>query len=544
MDSEAAVPDALLWAGVRAAAAHSTPSDAILDVRRHAGGVDYYYLFNQSAATTYQTLTLTGEGSPYHLDTWTGQVTPIAGHTAGRGTVTLPVRLAGHDAMVIAVTARRDATFHGPATPHTPIPEAGQGIAAPQPVRLTDWSLTVDSWTPGPSGLPGDTAHTTVGPVTVTANPDRTLPAWSQLGDALADLSGVGTYTTRVRLGPDWSPVHTAYLDLGTVVDTVKVNINGRDLPPVNPMDLGRVDVSTYLRPGDNTITVRVASTLRNAVRVAPGTGAASQPRMDYGLLGPVTITPHAAANTQLLTVEPTQRLLPLASGGYTEAEMLVTNNSNRAAQVSIDAAGPTGITASEVPTTVPAGGSATIPVSMRNTGKDSGTSVVAVTARTDNGLTATTQQWLNHSNNLALNTEGARYPRLVTETAQDRFPAELAVDGNPSTYYSSWGKSAGQGPTAHNPAMFGFDFGAPISVGSVSVGGQVDAGARTFTIEASNDGGSWRTVTTVSDHPVAGGTVSFGQITARYLRLRITDTWDTVRPNRHVEIGEVAVTS
>ncbi|MDW5330751.1 glycosyl hydrolase [Plantactinospora sp. KLBMP9567] len=541
VDSEAAVPGALQRAGIRAAAAHVRPSDAILDVRRHGAGVDYYYLFNQSASTTYQNLTLTGDGVPYRLDTWTGGITPIPGYRKGRGTVTLPVRLAGHDAMVIAVTARRDTTFPGPAIRDSVASGTGPGGLAPQPVRLTDWSLTVDSWTPGPSGLPGDTAHTTIGPVAVPANPDRTLPAWSQLDDDLADVSGVGTYTTRFRLGPDWTRVRGAHLDLGTVVDTVRVNVNGRDLPPVNPMDLGRVDVSAHLRPGDNTITVRVASTLRNAVRVAPGTGAASQPRMDYGLLGPVSIRPYAAT-AAVLTVEPTQRMLPLAAGGYTEAGMLVTNASNQPVRVNVDATGPIGITATGPPAiVVPAGGSAIIPAAVRNSGPDSGTSVLTVTARASNGLTATTQQWLSHSNNLALNTEGARYPRLIAETGQDRFPAELAVDGQPGTYYSSWGKSAGQGPTADNPAMFGFDFGAPVSISSVTVGGQSDFGVRTFTIEASNDSRSWRTVATVPGHPSAGGTVSFAAITARYLRLRITDTWDPVRPTRNVQISEVA---
>lgn len=115
----------------------------------------------------------------------------------------------------------------------------------------------------------------------------------------LKDVSGVGTYTARVTLDPGWKGIDKAELDLGTPVDTVRVNVNGHDLPPLNQADLRHVQVGRHLRPGANTITVRVASTLLNAVRAAPGTGAASRTPMDYGLFGPVTLTPGRAATVR-----------------------------------------------------------------------------------------------------------------------------------------------------------------------------------------------------------------------------------------------------
>lgn len=485
---------------------------------------------------------------PYRLNTWTGEITPISDYRAGRGAVTVPVQLARHEAEVIAVTPRRDGTFGGAELgDNRPAVSDAPAEPAPQPLPLTDWSLTVDSWTPGPTGLPGDTAHAPIGPVAVTAGDDGALPAWSEINAELADVSGIGTYSTEFQLGSDWEGVTGTYLDLGTAVDTVRVSVNGQELPPINQLDLGHIDIDSYLRPGANTITVRVASTLLNAVRIAPGTQTEERERMAYGLLGPVALRPYAAT-APVLTVEAQQRSLPVADGGYNEAEVLVTNASDQAVTAILTAVGADGVTATAPgATAIPAGGSVTVPVAVRNASLDSGSSSLAVTAVASNGLDATANLRLTHSANLALNTELTRYPRITPETttAQDRFPAHLAVDGSATSYYASWGKSAGQGPTAESPSTFGLDFGAPVTVSSVTVSGRVDGesnlGPRDYAIDVSNDGESWRTVA-VADHPAAGGSTSFAPASARYLRLRITDTWDPIRPARNVQISELVV--
>lgn len=50
-----------------------------------------------------------------------------------------------------------------------------------------------------------------------------------------------------------------------------------------------RVDVSEHLVKGENTIEVRVASTLINRLR-SLDTAAAARTAYNYGLLGPVTL--------------------------------------------------------------------------------------------------------------------------------------------------------------------------------------------------------------------------------------------------------------
>lgn len=532
---EADAPNALQRLGIRAAAAHAAPSASVLDVRRHTDAVDYYYLFNQGSTATDQTLTLTGDGIPYRLDTWTGKITPISEYTRGHGTVTVPVQLAGDDATVIAVTARHDPTFHGAAA-HAPV--GAEPGAAPAPVTLPDWSLSVDSWTPGPSDRPGDTAHTTVGPVDVHAGADGALPPWSAITPSngypvdLADVSGIGTYTTQVQLGPDWAGMRTAYLDLGKAVDTVRVSVNGHELPPIDQQDLAHVDVGPYLHPGPNTIAVRVASTLLNAVRVAPGTGAASRARMDYGLLGPVRLVPYAGVRS-VLVAEPLARTLPLADGGYNRADIRVTNNARHPVAVSVATTSASGISASAPDrTTIAAGGSAVIPVALRDAGVDSGTTTLGVTVRADDGRSATTQVALAHSADLALNPDGTPFPRVIADASQDRYPAELAVDGSTSTFWVSWGRAAGQGPSAIAPVSYALDFGAPVTVGSVTVGGRSNYGARDYDVQASTDGRHWTTVASVVDQPKAGGSASFDPVTTRYLRLLVTTSWDATNAN------------
>ncbi len=338
-------PAALERLGVHAAAAHEGDSAALLSVRRETAKSDLYYLFNNTRRAVAERVTLHGAGAPYLLDTWTGKTTPIARYERnGDGGVTVEVRLAALDATVIALSedpavvgaARAADDVHATATdadalapgapgtlrvrsatPRTVTTTLSDGrtVASPLPdvpaARTLDrWALAVESWTPGASGLPGDTVRTALAPLQVSADGDGRLPAWSTL-PALQDVSGTGVYTTTVELPGGWSGGRGAWLDLGAVVDTAVVTVNGTRLDPVDPQDTSRIDLGGALRAGTNTIEVRVASTLFNAVRVAPGTGAAARARQQYGLLGPVVLTPYGEAQVALAPPAPAPPVTP-----------------------------------------------------------------------------------------------------------------------------------------------------------------------------------------------------------------------------------------
>ncbi|HEX2313238.1 MAG TPA: hypothetical protein VHJ17_05870, partial [Thermomonospora sp.] len=153
-------------------------------------------------------------------------------------------------------------------------------VAGAAPAQtLGNWNLTVDDWRPGTDGSTNTTRHT----LTLTEP-----KPWSDIPQ-LQDVSGVGTYTTTVRLGR----VDGAYLDLGQVTDTFQVTVNGHVLPAPNQVTR-RIDLAGHLKEGTNTIAIRVATPLRNRLRVTEGFPAqASQPRQQYGLIGPVHLTPY-----------------------------------------------------------------------------------------------------------------------------------------------------------------------------------------------------------------------------------------------------------
>lgn len=317
------LPGALAHAGVEPAAGHlSDPtSDAILSVRRATPDVDYYFLFNQGLTPVRQTLRLTGQGSPFELNSWTGQARPLGLFEPVEGGVKVPVSIGANDVKVIAV-GRTVAGMPAPAVhalgvgPEDIRLEAGALIlrasaagevetrlstgvsarmsvaAVPALTRLETWTLEIESWTPDQSGLPGPahTLKTRLAPRTVQADPATgALPSWTALGSP--DVAGVGRYTATVKLPADWRPGDGAYLDLGRVVDTFQISVNGERLAPSSFQDTAGIDLGQRLRPGRNLIEVRVATPLRNAVEAATGAGA--KKLTTYGLLGPVILRPY-----------------------------------------------------------------------------------------------------------------------------------------------------------------------------------------------------------------------------------------------------------
>jgi len=138
------------------------------------------------------------------------------------------------------------------------------GLAAGQ--RLDTWTLRAQTWTPGENQYSTFKADQPV--VTVTADEDGKLPSWRDILTPvdLSQSSGLATYTTSVDLPATWKDTDGAYLSLGDVLDTATVTVNGTQIT-VNQSDRGRIDLGRTLRPDNNTITVRVATTMFNAAR-------------------------------------------------------------------------------------------------------------------------------------------------------------------------------------------------------------------------------------------------------------------------------------
>lgn len=213
----------------------ATPVEGI---RRHDQNLDYYQRYNSSATTTASpSITFAGGGIPYLIDTWTGKIALIANYTSAGGRVTVSLRIAPGNAVIVAITPSNDvfkakpplegvhatgrtADATGEGVDNAVYDSSGDMVAraaatgtykttlsngktvssaiSVPPIdsnstvsmiggvpTLTNWQLSVDSWMQTPSGDPTQTLHTpipssgtfTVAPLNGVTN--GALPSWT-----------------------------------------------------------------------------------------------------------------------------------------------------------------------------------------------------------------------------------------------------------------------------------------------------------------------------------------------------------------------------
>jgi hypothetical protein len=149
------------------------------------------------------------------------------------------------------------------------------------------------------------------GPWSVAFQPNRgapgsvTLPAlasWHESADAgVKYFSGTATYTKTVQASADWlQPGATLLLDLGDVKNIAEVSVNGKPLGIFWKTPF-RVDVTSAIKPGANTLEIKVTNLWVNRLigDQQPGIAQkytytaqqfyrADSPLLPSGLIGPV----------------------------------------------------------------------------------------------------------------------------------------------------------------------------------------------------------------------------------------------------------------
>lgn len=316
VETEGQVAGALRRFDVEPAADYATSTE-FLNIRRQTADSNYYYLWNLTGKRADLTVELAGDGDPYRYDPWTGKVERIAEFTRTRKGIRVTVSAARADGVLIAVTrGNQDTRKLGTSGVHVVSTTAeiatvdADGVLAvqsvtggkvvttlsngrkvtstiatvPAPSTLTDWKLSVTSYTAG--ATPSLTTRTALDPITLTANEAGVLPDWQAIG-GLGKVSGESSYTTTVDIPAALLPKGGARLDLGKVLGTYRVAVNGVGLPTFDLMDGSAVDLTPALRAGRNTVVVTVNTLLGNAAF------GSSQP---YGLVGPVALQPYGSA--------------------------------------------------------------------------------------------------------------------------------------------------------------------------------------------------------------------------------------------------------
>lgn len=327
--------DALKQLGVVPDAQPAKAGDTYFQ-HRTTDQAELYYAYNSGSSANTQSITLKGVGTPYLLDPWSGNITPIAQYTAADGSVTIPIDLASQDTMLVAIAKpgwsskaveRNAAETDGDAVLYDSGEDAvyklgvqsvkggdvsvtfGDGtksvMAMDVPeseMQLTDWSMVLNQWTEG-----GSVFETKVVPTKeYKLSGPNALKPWYEIDEALTNTAGVAEYTTTFALKKGWQEGQGAYLAFDDMSDVGRLFVNGQEVP-MNQLSL-KTDIGKYLVAGNNTIKVQVSSNLAN-VKYAkeqtiqgwdPDKGPidikvpAENTTYAFGIMGNVVLTPYS----------------------------------------------------------------------------------------------------------------------------------------------------------------------------------------------------------------------------------------------------------
>lgn len=287
--------------------------------------IDYVFVYNdamhipQGQGSSEATIEFSSTGLPVEYDSWTGEQKPVfAFNTTATSTIIL-LKLAGNQSTVIAFhqtehasntthlsQLQDDVVGHAYENGNHVLKVAGlsdyNSSNATSATTLSNWTLIVEHWDP-----PADLYNITAG--AYKHNTTHQLPhlvSWQEIAD-LQNVSGRGYYSTFFN----WPlPSHKtladgAILDFGWVYHTLKVSLNGHQLPPLD-VTRPRVDIKQWLQAGENKLEAVVATPLGNVLipiwyrlltsGEGPGSPDASTvppPVGQYGLQADVTVVPY-----------------------------------------------------------------------------------------------------------------------------------------------------------------------------------------------------------------------------------------------------------
>jgi hypothetical protein len=343
------VYDALQQLRVRPRAEFAEPNQTVLTTMRKTDDTVYLWAYNYmekrgdyynnpiDAPTTRTTISVDGVGKPYSINTWTSDIEPLATYNASNGRTSFDVILAPGETMVIAIdlgnktvapvratnAAKGIVTADGAAILATDSgrytatladgSKVTKQISVPADVDLTNspWNLVLNSWTPGEKVTLTEVrdGYTTKEVYYETNKTDinvgtTPLIAWKNMTFTAQDpasVSGVGTYSTTFSLPGTWGATNGAYLNIDSTGGALaQVWVNGQKIAGYDFV-AGRVDVSSALKAGTNTVQIEVSSSLRNQMRALgypnlPNANTVAGAVASYGLQGNVTLETYTVA--------------------------------------------------------------------------------------------------------------------------------------------------------------------------------------------------------------------------------------------------------
>lgn len=251
------VTAALQSLGITPYTAFDKPNQNLLTQMRRDGDNRLLYVYNYADDIT-SSLSFDGCYIPCQIDAWTGEITQLPSCCDGTKT-RVSVSLAAGDIALLCLLPR---------TEQTDLP-AAPTVLCKTPFSITNWTLAVESWTPsGEILLRTETllgvqtteyaVHTDKRQIDVTLD---TLTTWDNISALGRDICGKAVY--RASFVWDAHTADGAYLDFGSIVQTLRVKINGKEAPDVN-LIRPRIDITDLLCDGENTVELFYSSNLNN----------------------------------------------------------------------------------------------------------------------------------------------------------------------------------------------------------------------------------------------------------------------------------------
>lgn len=297
--------------------AYSNPGKELLSVIRRDENASYLFLYNSYNAirgwngdfTTFDgsaiwdpdsvknQIEVAGTVKPYLLDTWTGEISEVAEYTCKQGKTIIPVEIPDGDVRIYIFKETTSPGLHVTATDGSEVLLAGGTITVrstqsgdhavelsdhsrhtvsstvPSPQTLTGWDVNVESWSPGDLSAPRSET-TVLGNYTeeYTYQTKKTnisfrlgdLVTWNNIDVVGRNVSGIGTYKTTFQW--DKSKASGAYLDLGRIVESATVFVNGTKTQPLNLIEPKPDIPGSLLKNGENTLEIVVTTPLANTM--------------------------------------------------------------------------------------------------------------------------------------------------------------------------------------------------------------------------------------------------------------------------------------
>lgn len=236
------------------------PGDAaLMYAHRKTEDADYYFLYNQEKYFSEETWWMpladingeialhctVGDKKPYRLNLWSGNITAIETYTRKNDRIYLPLSLKGNDTTAIVLA---DDTWNRGAQEET-------SCATKEIQPLNRWSLRLLSHEPGALAISGEDLTDTKIMTAYEGDIGKAVP-WTSI-PGCETVSGVGIYSTAFVMDP--SENTRVELDLGSISDLYRLEVNGIEVPGANPVNPVQ-DITGFLRQGGNRISVSVAS--------------------------------------------------------------------------------------------------------------------------------------------------------------------------------------------------------------------------------------------------------------------------------------------